>query len=311
MLASLPKQSDRRALIAIRLGCSICWCIALHVVFCSANLKAADPPLKLRQLARFDDSIQESSGVAQHGDSFWTHNDSGNDPVLFELNRHGQQRRSVRITNAENVDWEAMAHDREFLYVGDIGNNLNARDELCIYRVAWDSFSRNTAEADLITFAYGDRRPGKPFAHNFDAEALAVRGEELWLFTKNRGDRRTNLYRFPKVPGHYVPKSSQSLPVDSLVTGADIHPETGNLVLVSNRRTSEAIEKILWCAPTTDGGVDWSRVKSSSIVPVDQWEAVLWQRDAARLILTHEQNERAYGGVAAVSAEAAQTLLPK
>ena len=52
-------------------------------------------------------------------------------------------------------------------------------------------------------------------SHNFDAEAIAIRGEEICC-SQNRGDE-TKLYRFPKIPGVYKTNPSQSLSVDSLV----------------------------------------------------------------------------------------------
>jgi hypothetical protein len=32
--------------------------------------------------------------------------------------------RTVAITNATNVDWEDIAQDASYIYIGDIGNNF-------------------------------------------------------------------------------------------------------------------------------------------------------------------------------------------
>ena len=50
--------------------------------------------------------------------------------------------------------------------------------------MAWSELNELEAEAELITFSYGDYRPGSMRSHNFDAEAIAIRGEEIWLFSK-------------------------------------------------------------------------------------------------------------------------------
>lgn len=264
----------------------------------SGVLGAQEAGVSPQPLARFTGEIDESSGLARHGRSLWTLNDSGNSPELYELNEQGIRQRSVRISNAENIDWESLAHDDDYLYVADTGNNLNSRDRFTIYRLSWEALAGDEVTADLITFSYADHERGNRLSHNFDAEGLAVRGDELWLFTKNRGDGRSNLYRLPRQPGHYRPPQSQSLPVNALVTAADIHPDTGELLLLANRRGADGWETILWLAPTSEHGVDWEQGRSVYITPSDQWEAVLWSDTAEDLFLTHENNERGYAGMA-------------
>ena len=166
--------------------------------------------------------------------------------------------------------------------------------------MALDSLERASVEAELITISYKDYVSGNLRSHNFDAEAIAIRGDEIWLFTKNRGDGNTNLYRFPKVPGTYEIEKSQTLPVDSLVTAADIDPLSGQLVLLSTRRSTSGRETALWHAPTTKDGVVWAESQSWQILPQDQWEGVLWGSDSEILRLTHENNEQGFSGLAEV-----------
>ena len=60
--------------------------------------------------------------------TFWTHNDSGDGPRVFELDDDGAFRaRGRACTNAEAVDWEDIAIRGYTLYVGDIGDNLGQR----------------------------------------------------------------------------------------------------------------------------------------------------------------------------------------
>jgi len=318
----------------------------LAFFLCSAQFPAAawaqsNYELDTIGVARLDTVLDESSGLAIHNGSIWTHNDSGDEARLFELDRLGNIKRQVVISNADNIDWEAMASDADYLYIADTGNNVNFRSTLSIYRLSWDSLQAATAEAEQIQLRYADhvagnpRRhnfdfrstlsiyrlswdslqaataeaeqiqlryadhvAGNPRRHNFDAEAIAVRGDELWLFSKNRGDRNTRLYRFPKVPGYYRPQPSQTLPVDSLVTGADIHPQSGDLILLSSRRQGE---NFVWWAPTSDSGVNWQQLQLVRIEPADQWEAIHWDPDNSRRIyLTHERNTRNFAGLATI-----------
>lgn len=102
------------------------------------------------------------------------------------------------------------------------------------------------------------------------------------------------------MPGNYEIEKSQTLPVDSLVTAADIDPLSGQLVLLSTRRRSLDRETTLWHAPTTEDGVVWAESQSWQILPQDQWEGVLWGSDSEILRLTHENNEQGFSGLAGV-----------
>ncbi len=273
--------------------------LLLLLVACDSG----SPPVRITQLQEavsFEAALHESSGLALRGEFLWTINDSGNTAEIHRLNRQGELLASIEVKNAENRDWEAMAQDEDYVYLADTGNNLNRRDEFFIYRIAWDSLDEagDSVAAEVIEFSYGDREPGSPRSHNFDSEALAVRGDELWLFTKNRGDGRSNLYRLPTQPGRYKPMPSQSLAVGSLVTGADIHPESGELVLVSTMRRLGGSQKYLWIAPTSEEGVVWEGMRSLRFRPVDQWEAVAWKSGGEKLYLTHEGNARHSAGLA-------------
>ncbi|MCG8415322.1 MAG: hypothetical protein MI746_13970 [Pseudomonadales bacterium] len=274
-------------------------CFVFALAACDAADSSESGPT-IEQLARFSPLIDESSGLAKRGNFYWTINDSGNAAEVYQLDEDGSLVSTTTITNAENVDWESLAQDDQYLYIADTGNNFNSRDQLTIYKVAWNELESGSATAEVISFSYGDYVAGNPGAHNFDSEGLAVRGDELWLFTKNRGDGNTNLYRIPKVPGNYSPMPSQSLVVDSLVTAADIHPETSDLLLVSNQRRAFSPLKFIWYAPTTESGVDWDNMRSIQFFPSDQWEAVLWLT-AEEILLTHENNSRGFAGMGRIS----------
>lgn len=248
-----------------------------------------------REIAPLDAAISESSALASHGEFLWTLNDSGSEPSLHKLDRDGKWLQSIVLNGAENVDWESMAQDETHLYVADTGNNLNSRAQFTIYRVSWESLESGTPAVETISFRYGDYESGNFLRHNFDAEALAVRGEELWLFSKNRGDARSNLYRFPKLPGEYAPMPSQRLATESLITAADIHPQTGELLLLGYRLGNESY---LWRAPTSSQGVDWDNRQLIRFGPADQWEAVVWDTATDRILLTHERNAREFAGLA-------------
>ena len=252
---------------------------------------------RILQVAQFDSKLEESSGLAFYDGFFWTVNDSGNSNAIFKVSKSGKRVHEVKVLNAENIDWESLAQDESHLYVADTGNNLNRRRTFTIYKIPWASLSSSTVEAEILTFTYGDYESGRMRSHNFDAEAIAINGNEVWLFSKNRGDQKTRLYKFPKFAGHYSPNPFQLLPVNSLVTGADINSRSDMLFLLSVRRSSSGMENLLWEIPIDSEGVSWDSRKVTRILPEDQWEALIYDGRENEIYFTHEDNERGFAGL--------------
>jgi hypothetical protein len=143
------------------------------------------------------EEVDESSGLAESRRTpgvFWTHNDSGGDPVLFAVNVRGQLLGRVTVTGAENQDWEDIAAGPcpagSCLYIADTGNNEGARRSVHVYRVAEPApNATSTAPAERITLRY----PGT--AH--DSEAMFVLPDGgLYLVTKGRREL-VEVYRAP------------------------------------------------------------------------------------------------------------------
>ena len=274
--------------------------VALVLTACLSGCEPAEAPdIMVQSVTRFSAVLDESSALAFHDSVLWSLNDSGNDPVLFGLSESGELLAKVTVLNSRNTDWESLAQDEDYLYIADTGNNLNSRSEFSIYRVPIPTLEQDSVNADVITLRYADYKSGHRGSHNFDSEALAVRGSELWLFTKNRGDGNSNLYRLPKLPGTYRVARAQTLAVGSLVTAADINPETGELILLSYGGAGFGGGARLWWAPTSDAGVDWDNKHFLRIGRADQWEAVVW-RNPHELYLSHEKERQGFAGLASL-----------
>ena len=62
---------------------------------------------QLTLVTTLQDSVDETSGLINLDGTLITHNDSGGQPVLYELDSvSGNVTRSVTIENATNTDWE-------------------------------------------------------------------------------------------------------------------------------------------------------------------------------------------------------------
>jgi hypothetical protein len=133
--------------------------------------------------------LSEISGLEKWNDStLIAINDGGNEPILFLLNLSGQITRKISVTNATNIDWEALAMDDNYLYIGDIGNNMNERKDLCIYRVNRGEIANSrTVIAEKMNISYKEQRAFPPLNNerHFDAEAMTFFEGQLWIFTKN------------------------------------------------------------------------------------------------------------------------------
>ena len=119
-------------------------------------LQAFGSPAKLATIKQ--PAINESSGLVASRTlpgAYWTHNDSGDGPFIYALNTRGESLGTFRVTSANARDWEDISigpgpqPNRSYLYIGDIGDNSEARPDIVIYRVA---------EPDLKTMGKGSTK---------------------------------------------------------------------------------------------------------------------------------------------------------
>ena len=179
--------------------------------------------------APLNTELNESSGLQVAGGRLWSHNDSGNPPVLFRVDSaSGRTVQRVRLSNAANVDWEDLAADANYLYVGDFGNNFGTRRDLRILRVALTDLGPNadSAQAQVIAFRYPDQTDftSRLNQHNFDCEAMFFAHDSLHLFTKDWADFKTRYYTVPAAPGSYVAHLKATFDANGLITAADLNP---------------------------------------------------------------------------------------
>jgi hypothetical protein len=165
-------------------------------LICVLVFQAFGPPTRITTIK--NESINESSGLVASRTlpgAYWTHNDSGDGPFIYAFNTRGEPLATFRVTGAQARDWEDIAigpgplTNHAYLYIGDIGDNNEARSEVIVYRVAEPNLStaakNSTRKKPLPTepavafrFVYPD---GK-----HDAETLLVhpRTGNIYIVTK-------------------------------------------------------------------------------------------------------------------------------
>lgn len=193
--------------------------------------------LKPKSLYNLSATVNESSGLIWWKKTAFTHDDSGGEAALYGMSTSSNAiERKIVITNATNVDWEDIAQDSKYFYIGDFGNNSNGnRTNLRIYKVAKSAVkSKNEATATVINFSYEDQTDFTPAGNNntdFDCEAMIAYNDSLFLFSKNWITNKTRLYKLPTKPGTYKAVKMGELDVQGLITGAEIVPEKRVIVL--------------------------------------------------------------------------------
>lgn len=220
----------------------ICISLAFHVI---AQTQVATP----RQITRLPLEILESSGIAVSGSNLiWSHEDSGNDNLLYGFDTLGQLKRTLTITNVPNTDWEDLAVDEDGnIFIEDMGNNSNQRKDLAIYKIPDPgNITGNNVTAEILNVSFADQTSFPPAAAdlNFDVEAIAWRDGYLYLFTKNRSNPFsgiTKMYKMEDQPGSYslMPEDSFVVGTDSYIdkiTSADYSRVNNELVLLTHNR---------------------------------------------------------------------------
>jgi hypothetical protein len=149
-----------------------------------------EPPITL------PGALRETSGVAagiRNPSLVWTHNDRGNRPVLYAVDRDGQVHARIEL-NQPNDDWEDVARGRcdlgACLYVVGTGDNEERRDIISFYRLAepgGEGDRRVEAERYRMVLPDGPR----------DIEAMYVLPtDQIFFVTKGRNHPVT-IYRYP------------------------------------------------------------------------------------------------------------------
>lgn len=142
-----------------------------------------------REATLTDPRIHESSGLAVSRRTpgvFWTHNDSGNPPHLFAIDRQGRTLATVTVAGAENVDWEDLASyeldGQAYLLIADVGDNKAHRDLCQLYIVPEPAVDAAQVGRELsveVRTTIDFRYPDAPR----DCEAVAVDTTSIWPFS--------------------------------------------------------------------------------------------------------------------------------
>jgi len=181
------------------------------------------------------DKLKESSGLAYVDGTLWTHNDSGGEAKLYAIDtNNGKILKTVVVSNASNIDWEDLAFNKTHLFIGDFGNNKGTRKHLKIYKIKrTDLKTKSSVEAEVIEFSYATQTDFKSNSKtNYDCEAFVAYEDKLYLFSKNHGNEKTDMYVLGINAGVEVAEKMATFDTHALVTGASIDADNKTLALI-------------------------------------------------------------------------------
>jgi hypothetical protein len=263
--------------------------------------------------------LEELSGLvaaSPGAGGFWAHNDSGAEARLFALDAEFRPRvppwlahrygagdtllrapwPGIEIVDASLVDWESIARIGEVLYVGDVGNNGNARRDLGFWELAEPApaATESIRPRRFLPVHYPEQQAFPGAIWEWDCEAVFSDAGNIYLITKHRApgeiarfEAGARLYRFDPTTA----STSASTPLEliarqndiELATGADLSPDGEVLAVLSYAA--------LWLFPRPAAGDDWFAgtpvIRTLPIARTRQAEAVTW-RDDGHLLIANE-----------------------
>lgn len=273
-------------------------------------------PVELPHLQ--DGTINESSGLAaarRNAGLVWTHNDSGDKPHVYAVDRQGNTAAVFVVRGATARDWEDMAWGPgpntargNYLYLGDIGDNNSVRKDCVVYRIpepkvpssgggAQNSGGKqNPLPSEGATVRFPFAYPDGP--HN--AETLLVHPQTgvIYIVTKEPSGV-AGVYKFPPTkPGSAARVTLQRVGTvtirgeearnplfPNLVTGGDIAPNGRRVVLCTYVAAYE------FTLPTGAKNFDaiWKTKPATITLPfLPQTEAICYTPDGKSLLVSSE-----------------------
>jgi hypothetical protein len=225
--------------------------------------------------------LEEASGLiasVNFPGCLWTHNDSGNPAKLFLLDDKAKTKKTYKLAGVENRDWEDIAmgpgdiEGTNYIYVGDIGDNLRKYDVKYIYRFPEpiEGQSEIIEQFDTLIVRLEDGI--------FDSEAFLwdPASKNLYLFSKESVTCGVYEIKFPFTADTLVAKRLYDISHGN-VNAADISRD-GNEVLIKNynniyywkKSDNESLAKLVRTPPID---LDYDREP--------QGESVAWATDGS------------------------------
>lgn len=182
--------------------CFLCFFAFTSIVESQVSKVNYDAPEEVGRIQ--SKRINEASGMAfsyKTDDAFWVHNDSGDGPNLYLINKSGALLTLGQVSGATSADWEDMASfvvdDKSYLIIGDFGDNGRSRDTYRLYIIEEPTYNPNGSNASsypilrTITYQYDNG------SQNCESIGVDVSLGKIILFSKSHDNEVRYVYELP------------------------------------------------------------------------------------------------------------------
>jgi hypothetical protein len=189
------------------------------------------------------EELKETSGLyCPDIGSAYTINDSGNKPIIYNIDHTGRII-DKKLIATKNEDWEALTGDNNNFYIGDVGNNSGKRKFVQIHAVSKkdnnsdninnDDNGDNSVRTSKVFYVNNSVKSNKYLKHDFDAESLINFDDSLVLFSKSWSTGTLFIYQLNKSePQQFVEHISEIDGIPGVITGGDFDSKNNRFILV-------------------------------------------------------------------------------
>jgi len=244
-------------------------------------------------IAEMPKKLKEISGIVKDGDFFWAISDNPKSDI-YKLDLAGTVVQQLRLKNIPVTDVEDVTADADYLYIADTGDNDGSRGERQIIKIkkaGIGSSEISDVAGEIIHFSFpaqGDIQKKKQ--NENDCEAIISYKGALYLFTKRRNDKQTELFMLSEKAGIQVPKSIARFNSKGLITGATIN-KGGNEVALAGYQNGHK-QPFIWLLSAFTGNNFFSGQQKNYVLTKDEknWqvESITYKDDAALFFACEE-----------------------
>lgn len=222
---------------------------------------------------------------------FWVHNDSGDEARFYAMDIGGNHRGTFLLPGRRNYDFEDIAigpgpNGRDYLYIGDIGDNRAKRDQIEVLRIVEPDPlepNRSTALSSSVVFTFVFEDGSR------DAESLFIDpcSGDLYVISKREDKSRLYMAQAPFENGGTYPLEFKVELPWGWTTAADISPNYRYIAVRSYRNAG------LW--PILDDRPLWQSFQQPecpiTLMDEPQGESISFDHSGCCLVTISEYTE--------------------